>query len=65
MDNNDNYLRPQAVSLMVRAAVVGAMTYYGIKMAVNLMDPTNSQKKKAKNKASVKFWIMRINLNMY
>ncbi|XP_053211867.1 outer mitochondrial transmembrane helix translocase-like [Panonychus citri] len=50
MDPNSS-LKPELIALLIRSAVAGVITYYGIKLAVNLMDPTMSQKKKAKNKA--------------
>jgi len=50
MKKNHNPLEPQRVHLFLRATALGAITYLAIKMATKLMDPTNNQKRRARNK---------------
>ncbi|KAK5933037.1 hypothetical protein CgunFtcFv8_004695 [Champsocephalus gunnari] len=52
----DALLRPlsrnEVLGMILRLTVFGAVTYYGIKWAMDAMDPTSKQKSQAKKRAS-------------
>lgn len=44
--------RPEIIAILVKATLVGFVSYFGLKWAIDAMDPTAKKKKEAQEKVS-------------
>ena len=46
----DHITRPEVVTIIVKTALIGLISYFGLKWTIEAMDPTRKQKQDAKEK---------------
>lgn len=46
----DHITRPEVVTIIVKTALIGLISYFGLKWTIEAMDPTKKQKQDAKEK---------------
>ena len=45
--------RPEVVTIIVKATLIGVISYFGLKWTIDALDPTRKQKKEAHDKVSL------------